>query len=60
MKKGLYRNSGNSFFKAGRFGPDTTEYCDYGLPRGYYYYYIRAFNQDGESIKTPQVAAKAF
>jgi len=56
----IYRNSGSAFFEADRVGPNTTEYWDYELPSGYYYYYIRAFNQDGESIKTPQVAAKAF
>jgi len=56
----IYRNTGNAFFEAGIVGPNTTEYWDYELPRGYYYYYVRAYNQDGESIKTPQVAAKAF
>jgi len=56
----IYRNSGNVFWEIDRVGPNTTEYWDYELPRGYYYYYIRAFNQDGESVKTPQVAAKAI
>ena len=56
----IYRNSGNVFYEIDRVGSGTTEYWDCGLPRGYYYYYIRAFNQDGESIKTPHVAVKAF
>jgi len=56
----IYRNSGNAFWEIDRVSPNTTEYWDYELPRGYYYYYIRAFNQDGESVKTPQVAAKAM
>jgi len=56
----IYLKSGNIFFQIGQVAQDVTTYWFYEVPRGYYYFYIRAFNDDGESIKTSQIAVKAF
>ncbi|MBC7361071.1 MAG: S8 family serine peptidase [Candidatus Aminicenantes bacterium] len=56
----IYMKSGNIFFQIGQVAQDVTTYWLYEVPSGYYYFYIRAFNADGESIKTPQIAVKAF
>ncbi|MDI6697859.1 MAG: S8 family serine peptidase [Candidatus Saccharicenans sp.] len=56
----IYLKSGNVFFQIDQVAQDVTTYWLVEVPAGYYYFYIRAFNTDGESLKTPQIAVKAF
>jgi len=56
----VFRRSGNVYWEIGRTAANVTSYWDRELPAGYWYYYVRAYRQDGESTKTPNIAIKAF
>jgi subtilisin family serine protease len=56
----IYRKSGYVFTLIDWTGPNVREYWDRDLLPGTYYYYIRAYNQYGNSQKTLQQGAKAF
>jgi subtilisin family serine protease len=54
----IYLKNGYVFVLYDWTGPNVTTYWDYDLSPGYYTYYVRAYNQDGNSTKTLYVTAK--
>lgn len=56
----IYRKDGYVFSLIDTTDPNVREYWDRGLLPGRYYYYIRAFNEYGNSQKTPQQGARAY
>ena len=54
----VYLKNGYVFVLYDWTGPNVTTYWDYDLSPGYYTYYVRAYNQDGNSTKTLYVTAK--
>lgn len=56
----IYIKNGKIFVLYDWTGPNVTTYWDYDLPPGTYTYYVRAFNQDGNSTRTLYATAKVI
>jgi hypothetical protein len=56
----IYLKSGSVFYLIDQVPQNVTTCWLFEFGPGYYCFYIRAFNADGESIKTPQIAVKAL
>ncbi len=54
----IYRKTGNIFVQIDYTGANVTTYWDYELLPGYYTYYVRAYNQDGNSQRTLYATVK--
>jgi len=56
----IYIKNGRIFVLYDWTGPNVTTYWDYDLFPGYYTYYVRAYNQDGNSTRTLYATAKVI
>lgn len=56
----IYLQSGNVYQRLDTVGPNVTSYVLSDVPRGYYYFYVRAYAADGESLRTGIFGVKAY
>ncbi len=54
----IYLKNAKIFVLWAQTGPNVTSWWDYDLLGGYYTYYVRAYNQDGNSQRTLYATAK--